>query len=266
MTCASPLPSKAFLVHRGYRLYATRVLTRPKQIFAFSGVLNRPPGEKSDPTFLEYAVSLAADDGKKRVCFIPTASGDSASSVNAVTEVFAGREDVDFSVLTLFTQPSVADVRAHLLAQDVLLVGGGSVVNLMAIWRAHGLAPVMRECWEAGVVLAGWSAGSLCWHYGGPTDSFGDSLAAFTDGLGFLPYSNGVHDALGDQPRRRVYRDYVAKGVLPTGYATEDGVGLHYIGTELHEAVAMVDDAQAWRVEPSAESGYRDEPIRPRRL
>jgi peptidase E len=183
-----------------------------------------------------------------------------------VTEVFAGRGDVDFSVLTLFTKPSVPHVGTHLIAQDVLLVGGGSVVNLMAVWQAHRLAPVMRECWERGVVLAGWSAGSLCWHRGGPTDSFGDSLAAFTEGLGFLPYSNGVHDSLDDQPRRRVYREYVAKGELPAGYATEDGVGLHYIGTELHEAVAMRHGAQAWWVEPSPEGGYHDEPIPPRRL
>ena len=238
---------------------------RTRQVFAFSGVLNRPAGEPRDPAFLEHAVSLAAGPGPKRVCFIPTASGDSPSAIDAVTEVFAGRPDVAFSVLTLFPQPSVPDAGAHLLAQDVLLVGGGSVVNLMAVWRAHGLAPVMRECWESGVVLAGWSAGSLCWHRGGPTDSFGDRLAVFADGLGLLPYSNGVHDSLGDQPRRRVYREYVAAGELPAGYATEDGVGLHYIGTELHEAVAMVDGARAWRVQPSP-GGFRDEPVPPRRL
>jgi peptidase E len=239
---------------------------RPRQVFAFSGVLSRPPGEKRDPAFLEYAVRLAPGGGRKRVCFIPTAAGDSPGAIDAVAEVFAGRADVHLSVLTLFPQPSVPDARAHLLAQDVLLVGGGSVVNLMAVWRAHGLAPVMRQCWESGVVLAGWSAGSLCWHRGGPTDSFGDSLAVFTGGLGFLPYSNGVHDALGDQPRRRAYREYVASGQLPGGYATEDGVGLHYRGTELHEAVAMVDGARAWRVEAAPGGGYRDEPITPRRL
>jgi len=109
-------------------------------VFAFSGILNRPPGEKSDPAFLEYAVSLAGD-GKKRVCFIPTATGDSPSAIAAVTEVFLGRDDVEFSVVTLFTQPSVPDVPAHLLTQDVLLVGGGSVVNLMAVWRRMGSPP-----------------------------------------------------------------------------------------------------------------------------
>ncbi len=155
-------------------------------------------------------MSLAAGGRKKRVCFIPTATGDSPSAIDAVSEAFAdavseafaGRADVDFSVLTLFTQPSVPDTGAHLMAQDVLLAGGGSVVNRMAVWRAPGPAPVMRERWESGVVLAGWSAGSLCWHRGGPAGSFGDSLAVFTDGLGLLPCSNRIRDPPGDQPRR----------------------------------------------------------------
>jgi peptidase E len=237
---------------------------RPRQVFAFSGILNRAPGEKSDPAFLEYAVSLAAGDGQKRVCFIPTAAGDSPSAIEAVTEVFAGRDDVDFTVLTLFTQPSVPDVGTHLLAQDVLLVGGGSVVNLMAVWRAHGLPQIMRDCWQAGVVLAGPSAGSLCWHLGGPTDSFGDALAPFTDGLGFLPWSNGVHDDLPDQPRRTEYRAMVADGTLAAGYATEDGTGLHYVGTDLREAVSILPGKRAWWVEPSGDGGYAERAITPR--
>jgi peptidase E len=200
------------------------------------------------------------------VCFIPTAVGDAREVIESVSALFTDRPEVDFSVLTLFIQPSVPDVRAHLLSQDVLLVGGGSVVNLMAVWRAHQLTPVMRECWRAGVVLAGWSAGSLCWHLGGPTDSFGDSLAPFTDGLGFLPYSNGVHDDLDDQPRRTVYRDYVAQGVLAAGYATEDGVGLHYVGTDLHEAVSARAGARAWRVQPADGGGFRDAAITPRMI
>lgn len=141
------------------------------------------------------------------------------------------------------------DVRAHLLAQDVILVNGGSVVNLMAVWRAHGLPAILRECWEAGVVLAGWSAGSLCWHVGGPTDSYRDGLDPFLDGLGLLPYSNGVHDDFAGQPRRRVYRVMVADGTLPPGYAGEDGVGLHYVGTELREAVTVRPGGAAWWVD-----------------
>ena len=106
----------------------------------------------------------------------------------------------------------------------MILVEGGSVANLMAVWRVHGLDQILRECWKAGVVLAGPSAGSLCWHTGGPTDSFGDELAPFRDGLGLVPFSNGVHDDFTDQPRRKIYRDLVADGTLDAGYATEDGL------------------------------------------
>jgi peptidase E len=116
-------------------------------------------------------------------------------------------------------------VREH----DVVWVGGGSVVNLLAVWRAHGLDTVLRDAWEAGVVIGGISAGSLCWHTGGPTDSFGPELAMVTDGLGFVPYGNGVHYDTEARGRARRH-EAVAGGVLPTSYATDDGVGLVYTG------------------------------------
>lgn len=193
-----------------------------RQIFAFSGML------------------VGADD--------------SPVAVDAKRREFAEKHPhVDLSVLTLFTQPSVPDIRSHLLSQDLIFVEGRSVTNLMAIWRIHGLPDILRECWDTGVVLAGASAGSLCWHVGGPTDSFGDSLAPFTDGLALLPFSNGVHDDFTDQPRRQIYRDLVARGQLPAGYASEDGVGLHYIDSTLHEAVTLRPNATAWRVETTRE-------------
>ncbi len=108
------------------------------------------------------------------------------------------------------------------------------------------------------MVLTGSSAGSLCWHLGGPTDSFGDSLAPFTDGLGLVPYSNGVQDDLDDRPRKRVYRALVAGQRLAAGYATEDGVGLHYAGTRLQEAVSVLPGKRAWRVEPDGFGGYTE--------
>jgi hypothetical protein len=93
------------------------------------------------------------------------------------------------------------------------------------------------------------------WHRGGPFDSFGDQLAPFTDGLGLVPFSNGVHDDFADQPRRRSYRDLIASSTLAGGCATEDGVGLHYVGTALHEAVSVVAGKRAWRVEPDGAGG-----------
>ena len=112
--------------------------------------------------------------------------------------------------------PTVTDVRAHLLAQDVVRVGGGSVADLLAVWRVHGLGDVFREAWEAGVVLAGVSAGSPCWHTGGSTDSDGPDLRPVTDGLGLIPTSNGVHyDSEGQ--RRPLYHRLGADGRCPGG-------------------------------------------------
>lgn len=237
-----------------------------RQILAYSGVLDAAPGGLGSFRLVQHALSLAATDGPVRVCYLPTATGDAERAIDGQTARFASAApDAELTVLRLFPQPSVPDVRAHLLRQHVLLVEGGSVVNLMAVWRAHGLPAIMRECWEAGVLLAGPSAGSLCWHLGGPTDSYRDKLDPFTDGLGFLPYSNGVHDDFTGQPRRAVYRRMVGGGLLPAGYASEDGVGLHYTGTGLHEAVSILPGKRAWHVEPDGTGGYTERPI-PARL
>lgn len=237
-----------------------------RQILAFSGVLKPRPGDRDELTFIDYALRLAGAKAPARLCYLPTAIGDWQHAVDHRVGEFAARDDVEFSALRLFTQPSVPDVRGHLLSQDVIWVEGGSVVNLMAVWRAHGLPQILRDCWEAGVVLTGTSAGSLCWHTGGPTDSFSDDLAPFTDGLGLVPYSNGVHDDLDDQPRREVYRAMVADGTLPAGYATEDGTALHYIGTDLHEALSIIDGKQAWQVARGEHGGATEKPLNPRLL
>jgi len=157
------------------------------------------------------------------------------------------------SHLALFPMPSVDDVRAHLLAQDIIWVGGGSVAGLMVMWRLHGVDEILREAWEAGVVLTGGSAGSLCWHTGGTTDSFGPELRPWTDGLGLVRGSSCPHyDS--EARRRPLYQRLVREGALDPGYATDDGVGLHYVDGVLHEAVSDTRDASAWRVDHDGET------------
>jgi hypothetical protein len=139
------------------------------------------------------------------------------------------------------------------------------VAGLLAIWRLHGWDEIFREVWEAGVVLGGVSAGSLCWHVGGTTDSFGPELRPVTNGLALLPYSNGVHYDSEDQ-RRPLYQQLIADEVLPAGFATDDGVGLHYRGTELVEAVADRPGAKAYRVERGHTGKAIEQVIEPRLL
>ncbi len=236
-----------------------------RQVFAFSGVLEPRAGERGNLPLVEHALAIGRarriTEGPVRLCYLATAVGDDPNAIAVYDQVFGFRGDVVLSALRLFPRPNVADVRAHLLAQDVVFVEGGSVVNLMAVWRAHGLPAALRECWEAGIVLVGQGEGSLCWHAGGPTDSWSAELAPFTEGLRLLPHSNGVHDDRRTQPRREVYRRLVAESVLPPGYATEDGVGLHYIGTELAEAVTVRPGARAWRVRADGDGGWTERPV-----
>lgn len=187
-----------------------------------------------------------------RICALHTATGDDAvrrASWYAAVAAVGWRP----SHLALFPMPNIGDIRAHLLAQDIIWVGGGSVAGLRVMWRLHGVDEILREAWEAGVVLTGGSAGSLCWHTGGTTDSFGPELRAWTDGLGFVPGSSCPHyDS--EARRRPLYQRLVREGALDAGYATDDGVGLHYVDGVLYEAVSDREGAWAWRVDRDGET------------
>lgn len=136
-------------------------------------------------------------------------------------------------------------------------VNGGSVANLLAVWRVHGLDQILRRRWQAGVVLAGVSAGSICWFEGGTTDSFGPQLRAVTNGLGFLPYANGVHYDSETRRRPLVHR-LVADGTLGTTHCTEDGVGMLYRGTELVEAVTEQAGKAAYIVRRDGDTAFEE--------
>lgn len=207
------------------------------------------------------AFRLARAEDHPRVCLLATASGDNPASISGFYGSFVGT-GVRASHVALFDMPNVDDVRGHLLAQDVIWVDRGSVVNLLAVWRAHGLDEVLREAWHAGIVLGGESAGSLCWHAAGTTDSFGPAVVPAA-GLGLLPYANAVHY----RDRRRSFHAALGSGDMPSvGYATDVGAGLVYHGTELVEAVADRANARAYRVERRADGRVVEEPLEPRRL
>jgi peptidase E len=161
------------------------------------------------------------------------------------------------SHLQLFTMPNVRDPADLLLSQDVILVGGGSVANMVAVWRVHGIDGVMRQAWEAGVVLAGVSAGAICWFQGGTTDSFGRDLRPFADGLHFLGGSYCPHYS-GEPTRRPVYQGLVADGMLPAGIACDDGAGAHFVDGDLEAIVAERPGATGYRVESDGAGGCHE--------
>lgn len=215
------------------------------------------------PVF-RYAFDLAGGPPRPRLCFVSTGTGDRQASIDGFYTAFAGT-GVRTSHLALFEEPNVPDVVAHLREQDVIWVDRGSVVNLLAVWRAHGLPEILAECWRAGIVLAGESAGSLCWHSCTITDSYG-GIRGTGDGLGFLPYANAVH--YGEEDRRAVFHQFLAadgtaddtEGSL-IGYATDTGAGLHYEHSKLVAAIADRPHAGAHRVTRSADGRVREEPL-----
>lgn len=189
----------------------------------------------------DYTLEIARGD---RICLVPTASADDPAYVVDFYERFQGRARRSH----LLFHPWPPDrLRDFVLSQDVIYVAGGNTANMLAIWRVHGLDEILREAWESGIVLAGSSAGMICWFEDGVTDSFGPELRALGTGLGFLPGSACPHYD-GEVERRPRYHELIRAG-MPGGYAADDRVGLLFRGTELAEVVAARPDGAAYRVE-----------------
>ena len=211
-----------------------------------------------------YAAELANAGPAPRLCIVATAVGDHPTWLSAMYAAF-GRAGFRTTHLALFPQPNTADVRDLLLSQDIIWVAGGSVANLLALWKVHQLGPVFEECWQSGVVLSGVSAGSVCWFTGGTTDSFGLPLRPVTDGLGFLPYANSPHHDTEEQ-RRPAITKLIAAQQLPECYATDNGAAVTFFGTTLHEAVTETSGARAWHLIRLPDGSVRENPLPTRRL
>jgi len=194
----------------------------------------------------DYALALTESE-RPRLLYVPTAIGDAVDGVAGFYERFVARCEV--GVLRTFPWPP-APLRETVLGQDAILVSGGNTANMLAIWRVHGIDALLREAWEAGVVLFGASAGMICWFEAGVTDSFGPELDGM-DCLGWLGGSACPHYD-GEERRRPRYRELVDGG-FAEGIAADDGVALHYVGTELREVVTCRPGAAAYRVARAGE-------------
>ena len=193
----------------------------------------------------KYVLSLANAE-RPKVSFVPTASGDSDSYVDRFYTSFRALP-CEPSHISLF-RLNQSDLRSHVLQQDVIYVGGGSTKNLLVLWREWGLDLLLKEAWTAGVVLAGISAGSICWFHEGVTDSVEAGRLHAIRCLGFLPGSNCPHYD-GEADRRPSYHRLLSEGKIQPGYAADDGAGLHFVGQRLVRCIASRPAARVYRVE-----------------
>jgi dipeptidase E len=204
--------------------------------------------EPENPLLDDYILALAKRQ-PARVCFLPTAGGDSAPYVARFYRAMSGRclpTDITLVDSALPRHPArTSDLRALVGEQDIFYVGGGNTVHLLALWRAHGLDHVLRDAWRDGAVLCGVSAGMNCWFEASITDSFG-GLDAVRDGLGLLEGSACPHYD-GEAERRTAFHRAIADG-FPAGYAADDGAAIHFVGKDRVAVVTSRPKATAYRV------------------
>jgi dipeptidase E len=230
-----------------------------QRILAIGGV--QLGASSTDGPLHQYLLDLSGQE-RPRICFVGTATGEDVWDRAGFYETFARRAEATH--LDLFGR-RVDDIEAFLLDQDVIYVSGGNTANMLAIWRVHGVDKALRAAWERGVVLAGWSAGALCWFEGGLTDSFGPNLDPLKDGLKLLSGTFCPHyDS--ESLRRPRYEELVGSGQLGDGFAADDGVGLLFEGRDLSEAVASLPGQHAYRVERRRGNTVEETQIRARLL
>lgn len=195
-----------------------------------------------DNPLLDLYILKQAGKAKPKICFLPTASGDADNYIARFYDFF-NQQNCHPSHLSLF-EPPTRDLESFILEKDIIYVGGGNTKNLLALWREWGLDHILRKAWDQGVILAGVSAGSICWFEQGVTDSFGDGLEPI-ECLGFLKGSNCPHyDGAAD--RRPAYHQLIETGKIQAGVATDDGVALHYKELQISKVVSSRSNAKAY--------------------
>ena len=207
--------------------------------------------EAGAPSLIPYCLEQTEKPCPK-VCFVPTASGDSEDYIERFETAF-GRYECDRSLLTVFRKPTpntlpLSNLEAHLLKQDLIYVGGGNTQAMLTVWREWNLDKILRKVWQSGVVLAGVSAGALCWFdYGGSDSTYIGKLSSLK-GIGLLPGSCTPHYSNELNRRPDVHRLLKSK-TLPAGIGVDDGVAVLFEGEEIAEAVATRQGAKAYSVQ-----------------
>ena len=245
-TCFIVLLSAVFMSVMGQGTIGTN-----RTIFAYGGALTKP--------FIKYVIALTKKENP-RICFLPTASGDNA---NAISAWYDACEDLPMKpyVQRVFinSAPNQKTFEENLLSMDAIIVGGGSTLNMMAIWKAQGIDTILRKAYDKGIVMAGGSAGSLCWFQSGYSDSRPKHLS-IVNGLDFINASHCPH--YHSEPMRKpLYLDAILKGELAPGYACDDMAGIVFENERYLKTVALNDTNNAWYI--TVINGKIDEKLLP---
>ncbi|MBE4907253.1 peptidase E [Bacillus luteolus] len=212
-----------------------------KQIIAMGG--GGFSMEPENPLLDTYILNQSGKNNPK-ICFIPTASGDSDDYISRFYTFFE-KQECQPSHLSLF-RPPTRDLESFILEKDIIYVGGGNTKNLLVLWKEWDLDVIFKKAWEQGILLAGVSAGSICWFEEGVTDSYGDRLEALKC-LGLLEGSNCPHYD-GEKDRRPSFQAFVDSRKITPGLAADDGVAFHFIDKELHKIISSRPNAKAYKV------------------
>ena len=218
-----------------------------KQILAFGG--GQLFYEPERPVLIEYMLGLS-NSAKPSIGMVGTAKGDSAANSENFFNTFEPFNCIP-SELKLFA--GTPDLHEYVFAQDIIFVGGGNTKSMLAVWKEWGLDEILREAWEAGIVLSGLSAGAICWFEQGITDSWADKLRSMPT-LGMLPGSCCPHFD-GEKERRPTYEKMIASGEVASGIAIDDASAAYYRDTTLHESITSVPGSGVYRFEAS-ETGF----------
>jgi dipeptidase E len=212
-----------------------------RQIIALGG-----GGFSMEPenTLLDSYILKQSGKDNPKICFIPTASGDSEDYIQRFYRFFQ-TQNCRPSHLSLF-RPPTRDLENFIMEKDIIYVGGGNTKNLLALWKEWGLDTILRKAWNQGILLAGISAGSICWFEEGVTDSYGEGLEPLNC-LGFLKGSNCPHYD-GEAARRPTYHKLIGDKKIQSGIAADDGVAIHYIEQEIHNIVSSRPTSKAYRL------------------
>ncbi|MDA8352288.1 MAG: peptidase E [Firmicutes bacterium] len=200
--------------------------------------------EPENPLLDQYVLKQSGKK-KPKVCFVSTASGDSVDYIRRFYRAFK-KLDCEPSRLTLFPPPT-SDLEDYVMDKDIIYVGGGNTKNLVALWKAWELDRIFRKAWEEGKVLAGISAGAICWFEEAVTDSVPGRISR-VEGLGFLEGSACPHFD-GQEERRPGFHRLLREGAIGDGVAADDGAALHFLGKELKQVVTSRPRAKAYRLQ-----------------